>query len=86
MSGFEKFKEQLSSKDLFYSLVTAKKVSDKGYVLNVLEKLEMKTMRGYHNLYLKYNVLLSAYVFEKFRKNRLKIMDYVGIIIRAHQF
>ena len=30
MSGFEKFKEQLSSKDLFYSSVTAKKVSDKG--------------------------------------------------------
>ena len=86
MNGFEKFKEELSSKDLFYSSVTAKKVSDKEYVLKVSEKSEMKTMRGYHNFYLKYDVLLLAYVFEKFRKNRLKIMDYVGVIIRAHQF
>ena len=32
----------------------------------------MKTMKDYYDLYLKYDVLLSADVFEKFRKNSLK--------------
>ena len=31
MSGFEKFKEKLPSKEKFYSLLTGKKVSDKAY-------------------------------------------------------
>ena len=34
----------------------------------------MKTMRDYHELYLKCDALLSADVFEKFRSNSLK--DY----------
>ena len=41
------------------------------YVVNVLNKLKMKTMKDYHNLYLKFDVLLLADVFEKFRNNRL---------------
>ena len=32
----------------------------------------MKTMKNYHKLYLKYDVLLPADVFEKFRNNSLK--------------
>ena len=32
----------------------------------------MKTMKDYHNLYLKCDVLLLTYVFEKFRNNSLK--------------
>ena len=32
----------------------------------------MKTMKDYDDLYLKYDVLLLAGVFEKFRNNRLK--------------
>ena len=32
----------------------------------------MKTMKDYHNLYLKYDILLLADVFEKFRNNSLK--------------
>ena len=32
----------------------------------------MKTMKDYHDLYLKYDVLLLADVFQKFRKNSLK--------------
>ena len=44
------------------------KISDKEYehVLNVWHKFEMKTMKDYHNLYLKCDILLLAYVFEKF--------------------
>ena len=32
----------------------------------------MKTMKGYHNLYLKCDVLLLSYFFEKFRNNSLE--------------
>ena len=32
----------------------------------------MKTMRDYHDIYLKFDVLLLADVFEKFRNNSLK--------------
>ena len=41
----------------------------------------MKTMKDYYDLYLKFDVLLLPDVFEKFRKNSLKIMDYVQVII-----
>ena len=37
-------------------------------------------MTDYHDLYLKCDVLLLAYFFEKFRNNSLKIMDYVRVI------
>ena len=74
MSSFEKFKEQLPSKKKFYSSLTSqKKNSDKEYehVLKVWNKSEMKKMKGYHNLYLKCDVLLLAGAFEKFRNNNL---------------
>ena len=35
-------------------------------------KFEMKTMKDYHNMYLKCDLLLLADVFEKFRNNSLK--------------
>ena len=83
MTDFEKFKEKLLSKEKFYSSLTGKKISDKEYdhVLNVWNKFEMKTMKDYHDLYLKCDVLLLAQVFEKFRNNGLKIMDNVQVII-----
>ena len=34
----------------------------------------MKSMKDYHDLYLKFDVLLLADVFKKFRSNNLKIM------------
>ena len=42
------------------------------HVLNDWNKFEMKTMEGYHDLYLKSDILLLADVFEKFRNNSLK--------------
>ena len=56
MRDFEKFKEQLSSKEKFYSSLTGKKNSDKEYehVFKVWNKFEMKTMQDYHKLYLKW--------------------------------
>ena len=74
MSDFEKFKEQLPSKEKFYSSLTGKTIIDREYehVLKVWNKFEMKTMKDYHDLYLKCDVLLLADVFEKIRNNSLK--------------
>ena len=49
-------------------------MSDKEYehVLKIWKKFEMKTMKGYHNLYLKCDVLLLVDFLKKFRSNRLK--------------
>ena len=68
MTDFEKFKEKLQSEEKFYSSLTGKKISRKEYdhAFNVWNKFEMKTMKDYHNLYLKCDVLLLANVFEKF--------------------
>ena len=44
----------------------------------------MKTLKDYHDLYLKCNILFLADVFEKFRNYGLKIMrpkNYVLVII-----
>ena len=63
MSDFEKFKEQFSSKEKFYMSST---------VLNVRNKFDMKTVKNYHKLYLKCDVLLLADVFEKIRGNSVR--------------
>ena len=69
LSDFKKFKEEM-----FYSSFTNRKITNKeyGHVLNVWNKFHRKTMKDYHDLYLKWNVLLLADVFEKFRNNSLK--------------
>ena len=62
MTDFKKFKEELPSKETFYSLLTSKTVSDKEYdhALKVWNKSEMKTMKDYYDLYLKCDVLFLA--------------------------
>ena len=74
MTDFKKFKEELPSKEKFYSSLTGKKISNKeyDYVLKVWNKFEMKTSKDYHHLYLKCSVLLLADVFEKVRNNSIK--------------
>ena len=42
------------------------------YVLEVWHRFQMKTMEGYHNFYLKCDVLLLADVSEQFRSDSLK--------------
>ena len=71
MTDFEKFKEKLPSKEKFYSSLPGKKINDKEYdhFLKVWNKFEMKTMKDYHDLYLKCDILLLADPFEKFRNN-----------------
>ena len=73
MSGFEKFVEGLPNKDNFYSSLTGKKIDDEQYeyILKVWNKFKMKTLKDYHDLHSKCNVLLFVDVFEKFRNNCL---------------
>ena len=63
--------EELLNKEKCCSLLTDRKVDEKEYehVLNVWNKLEMKTMK---DVYLKCDDLLLANVFEKFKNNSLK--------------
>ena len=74
MCDFEKFKEQLPrKKKVLYFLDRQKNYWQK--VWNKFgNKFEMKTMKYYHNLYLKCDVLLLADVFGKCRNNSWK--DY----------
>ena len=65
MSDLEKFKKELPSKETFYSSLTSINISDEEYehAINVWNKFDMKTMKDYHELHLKYDVLFLADVF-----------------------
>ena len=82
-----KIDEEFPTKEKYYSSLTNKKIIDKDYehVLQVWNTFEMKTMKDYHNLYLKYDVSLLADVLENFRKSSLKIMAYAQVIILVQQ-
>ena len=56
------------------SLLTGKKINDKEYehVITVWNRFEMMMMNDYHDLFLKCDVLLLPYLFEKFRSSSLK--------------
>ena len=50
MSDFEKFKEELTSKENFYSFLTGKKLVIKSeLVLKIWGKFDMETMKNYNN-------------------------------------
>ena len=65
-----------------------KEFSDKGseHALKVMNTFEMKTIKYYHDLYLKCDVLLLAGVFEKLRNNSLKSYRLCQVIILVDQF
>ena len=65
MSDFGKLNEELPSKGKFYSSLAIKKINDKEYehVFIVWNKFDTKTVKDYHDLYLKFVVLLLADVF-----------------------
>ena len=67
-------KGEPTTKEKSYSSLTSKKISGKDYqyVIKVWDKFEMKTLKDYHELYLKYDVLFLADVFETFRNNSLR--------------
>ena len=78
MSGFENFKENcLKKTHEFYSFPSCNSVSDKEYqdVLKVWNKLELKRVKDYHDLYLKCDVALLVDVFEKITNRWLENYD-----------
>ena len=75
ISSLEKLSEtQLPPKEEFYSKLNDEEISDDDYqhAINVWNTFECKSIRDYHNLYLKSDVLLLSDVFENFRKTCLK--------------
>jgi len=60
----------LPPQDKFFSRLTDSDISDEDYkhAQTVWTKFAMSTMRDYHDLYLKSDVILLADVFEEFRK------------------
>ncbi|CAH3171729.1 unnamed protein product [Porites lobata] len=75
VSSFEKLSEtQLPPKEEFFSKLNDEDISDDDYqhAINVWNTFKCKTIRDYHNLYLKSDVLLLSDVFENFRKTCLK--------------
>ena len=60
---------KLPPKEAFYSLLNDEGISeDYEHAQNVWKEFRMKSMRDYHDFYLKTDVLLLADVFEEFRK------------------
>ena len=75
VSSIEKLSEtQLPPKEEFYSKLNDEDITDDDYqhAKNVWNTFECKSIRDYHNLYLKSDVLLLSDVFENFRKTCLK--------------
>ena len=75
VSNLSKLSEtQLPPKEAFYSKLNDEEISEEDYqhALNVWKIFNCATIRDYHDLYLKSDVLLLADVFENFRKTCMK--------------
>ena len=74
VSSLDKLSETcLPPKEEFYSQLNDEDISDEDYqhAINVWDTFGCKTIRDYHDLYLKSDVMLLADVFENFRKTCL---------------
>ena len=75
MDGWDKFNEKtLLSEESFYSSLTMEDISgtDSPHANNVFKKFNINNLGEYHDLYVRSDMLLLAYVFENFRQACLK--------------
>ena len=74
MDSFDKFNEQLPTKEDFFSILNNEHITDEDYnhTLKVWKTFSLKNMGEYHDLYLTSDILLLADVFENFRKTCLE--------------
>ena len=76
MEDWEKFNEKtLPKKEEFYSNLNMEDITDSVYMhaQSDCKNFEIKGLGKYHDLYFKSDTLLSADIFENFRKMYLKI-------------
>ena len=89
VNSLEKFKEtKLPPIEKFYSQLNDENISQEDYdhAQNVFETLNCKSLRDYHDLYLKTDVLLLADVFENLKKKiALIIINLIQLIIYLPQ-
>lgn len=74
MDSFDKFDEKFPEKQYFYSILNNENVIQEQYqhAKNMWNAFKMKTMGEYHDLYLKFDILLLCDVFENFWKTCLQ--------------
>ena len=75
VSSVSRFSEtQLPLKSEFYPKLNNEHISDEDFqhTLTVWKTFKSKTIKDYHDLYLKFDVRLLADIFANFRKNCLK--------------
>ena len=73
---WERFDEtSLPEKKVFYSELYLEDITDEDYThaQKVFEELKLKTVGGYHDLYVKSDTILLADVFENFRNKCIEI-------------
>ena len=78
MDDWDKFNETLlSDKKAFYSELYLENITNEDYIHaeKVFEEFKLKNQIEYHDLYLRSDLLLLAYVFESFRKMCLEIYE-----------
>jgi hypothetical protein len=71
MDSFARFEEtKLPDRESFYSNLSEEGISDREYerACSMWEKFQCRTLKDYHDLYLKMDVLLLADCFEEFRR------------------
>lgn len=76
MNNFNKFMDtKLPSKEQFYSKLSEEDISDEDYerACTVWKTFNLSTMKDYHDLYLKLDILLLADCFENFRSLSMEI-------------